>query len=267
MSTTPDTKPITADDLFNALLVRYDAPWVLKREVTLKTRRIDVVAFGMPGSTGCRIIAFELKVSRADWLRELGDFQKSEAWHTEADAFFVVTPPGIVRPGEMPAKWGHLEFTGKRLLTKAHAEYRDHRGEMSRELAMRIIRSAHDEAGGIIYRERAKMEQAAREKIAKQLEESHQRQTQTMRTELASARKELAAIYEAFGVQRRLWDSDAKLLRCVGMLAEALDRGGYGHIHHQLTHLRDDLTRKAEKVAAALEALDPTPNAEVDRAA
>lgn len=246
---------ITADDLFNALTVRYDAPWVLKREVTLNTRRIDVVAFGMPGSTGCRIIAFELKVSRSDWLRELANFRKSEAWMAEADAFILVTTPGIVQPGELPARWGHLEFTGKQLRTKAHAEYRDHRGEMSRELAMRIIRSAHLETKEIVFRERAKMEHDAREKIKAQLEESQQRETHQLREELASARKELAAIYEAFGVQRRIWDSDARLLRCIGMLADALEKGGQRHVQKVLANLRDEFADKAQRMTAALEAL------------
>ena len=236
----------TADQLFEAVKVRFDFPWVLRREVTLNSRRIDVVAFGMPGSTHCRIVAIELKISR------------SEGWMNEADAFMVVTSPGIVKPGELPAGWGHLEFTGKKLMTRAHAVYRDHRGEMSRELAMRIIRSAHEEATSAISRAKWDMERAVRASVEEQFRTDERRRTASLREDLENSKKELDGIYAAFGIHRNKWGSDTALMKAVGVACEAMESADPPtFVLNQLRDLTQRSAQRTESLRLALAQLEP----------
>ncbi len=248
----------TADQLFDAVKVRFDFPWVLRREVTLNSRRIDVVAFGMPGSTHCRIVAIELKISRADWLREVTNFQKSEGWMNEADAFMVVTSPGVVKPGELPAGWGHLEFTGKKLMTRAHAVYRDHRGEMSRELAMRLIRAAHEESTSAISRAKWEMERTVRASVEEQFRTDEKRRMASLREDLENSKKELDGIYAAFGIHRHKWGSDTALMKAVGVACEAMESADPPtFVLNQLRDLTQRSAQRTESLRLALAQLEP----------
>lgn len=69
-------------------------------------RTADVVTLTLWPSEQFVLTAYEVKVSRSDWLAELRDLEKSRAWRTLADRFVIVTPPGIVDPAELPDGWG-----------------------------------------------------------------------------------------------------------------------------------------------------------------
>lgn len=55
---------------------------------------------------------FEVKVSRSDWLRELADPSKAEAWKQFCQHWWLVAPRDVVKPGELPEGWGHLAPSG-----------------------------------------------------------------------------------------------------------------------------------------------------------
>jgi hypothetical protein len=87
------------------------------------TRRADLVRVGMWASRGTGIDVHEVKVSRADWLRELDDPAKAEAWWPYCNRFWVVALPGVVGEGELPAGWGLMEFppSGRRFRARVPA--------------------------------------------------------------------------------------------------------------------------------------------------
>lgn len=70
------------------------------------------------------IHGFEVKVSRSDWLRELHDLSKAEAWARYCHHWWLVSPPGLVREGELPEGWGHLQTSGARLRAAVAAPLR-----------------------------------------------------------------------------------------------------------------------------------------------
>jgi hypothetical protein len=71
------------------------------------TRRADLVAVSLWGSRGLSIDVHEIKVSRSDWLAELAQPSKADAWWPHSSRFWVVVPsPTIVKPSELPAGWG-----------------------------------------------------------------------------------------------------------------------------------------------------------------
>jgi hypothetical protein len=72
-------------------------------------RRADLVRIGLWPSRGYGIDVHELKVSRSDWQRELDEPAKADAWWPYSSRFWVVAPPRMIRPEEMPPGWGLME--------------------------------------------------------------------------------------------------------------------------------------------------------------
>jgi hypothetical protein len=72
-------------------------------------RSADAVALGMYRTVGQLLWGFEIKVSRSDWVHELQQPEKSEAFLKYCDRFaLVVSDRDIVKPGELPEPWGLL---------------------------------------------------------------------------------------------------------------------------------------------------------------
>lgn len=63
---------------------------------------------------------FEIKVSRSDWLTELRDPTKADAWRRYCDQWWLVAPRDVVR-GDLPEGWGHLAPAGASLRIVTHA--------------------------------------------------------------------------------------------------------------------------------------------------
>lgn len=86
------------------------------------TRRADLVAVSLWGSRGYGIDVHEIKVSRADWLAELKQPSKAEAWWPHSSRFWLVVPhESIVAPGELPEGWGLMvppKHAGRRSMQK-----------------------------------------------------------------------------------------------------------------------------------------------------
>lgn len=66
---------------------------------------------------GSEILGFEVKVSRADWLAELRDPQKAEAWGQHCHRWYLAVPdPSIVRD-DLPPGWGMMALNRDGKLT------------------------------------------------------------------------------------------------------------------------------------------------------
>jgi hypothetical protein len=71
-------------------------------------RRCDAVYVGFTTTSGRQLIGHEVKVSRSDWVSELGrKTGKADAWADQCHQWWlVVSDPAIVRDGELPEGWG-----------------------------------------------------------------------------------------------------------------------------------------------------------------
>jgi hypothetical protein len=82
---------------------------------SMANRWCDAIAMSLWPSRGLELFGFELKVYRGDWLRELKAPRKAEAIAAYCHRWYVVTPQGLVREGELPPAWGLLELRGGKL--------------------------------------------------------------------------------------------------------------------------------------------------------
>jgi hypothetical protein len=75
-------------------------------------RRADAIAIGCWRSVGHLIDGFEIKVSRSDWLREVGLVTKADPFIERCDRWWLVTSsPAIAKLEEIPACWGWMAVT------------------------------------------------------------------------------------------------------------------------------------------------------------
>ncbi len=75
-------------------------------------RYIDAFALNLWPSKKHRKIAYEIKVSRADFLKELKSPEKRQ-WAIEiSNQFYFIAPQGIIMDDELPEACGLLEVTG-----------------------------------------------------------------------------------------------------------------------------------------------------------
>ena len=128
-------------DLLRALEAWHPPPrWTLATEVEVglgEKRRIDVLAV-----SGIEVVAYELKVSREDFLRELGNPAKRAAAMEFASSFWFCAPVGIVDPLELPPRVGLLEVAWDRSARVVRIAERREAGRPSWPLVAAILRAA-----------------------------------------------------------------------------------------------------------------------------
>lgn len=124
---------VNAADVVAALRVHYGAGYALVEQVGDSTgyrvsRHLDVIALGLWPSRGHDLHGIEVKVSKADFKRELSTPIKAEAVADRCDRFYIAAPAGVADQNLMDLLtpgWGLLEVneatTGKRTIKVARA--------------------------------------------------------------------------------------------------------------------------------------------------
>ena len=119
---------MTSEDIRAALRKAYPFPqYAFLEEVRDAagfgaSRSADALAVSLWPSRGLTIEGFEIKVDRRDWLNELKSPEKAEVIAAKCSAWWIVTPEGIVKPGELPTGWGHIEVTTDRFRTRTRTQ-------------------------------------------------------------------------------------------------------------------------------------------------
>ena len=79
-----------------------------------QTRYADALVISAWPSRGIWFAGIEVKVSRADWMNEVRDPNKSSEIQQYCDYWWVAAPVGVVQIGEIPENWGLVEISGKK---------------------------------------------------------------------------------------------------------------------------------------------------------
>lgn len=155
------------------------------------TRRADAVHVGLWQSRGGgRIDVCELKTSRADWLRELENPQKAEAWWPYCDAFWLVVPhAGIVKDSELPDGWGLMmpKARSRRFQVVVKPQ------ERKAQLTVLLLRTLLTSTETVKVNALRQQEQALRERFDDQVQRLRQ-----SRTSMSSANQSRLALLDRF---------------------------------------------------------------------
>ena len=125
--------------------------WILMFEVGVTTggaeRYIDAVAFNCWKSKEFKKIAFEIKVSRADFLNEVRDPTKRIPAMTFFDEFYFVAPVGIIPYDEVPRGCGLMEVGDQGVITikKRIQKYFHEAAPFTNGLLMSLVRNAYNQ--------------------------------------------------------------------------------------------------------------------------
>jgi hypothetical protein len=116
-----------AKDISAALRTLHISPeWSFFEEVTDEIRRFDAFAMNLWSSRRYERVAYEVKMTRQDFKRELDDPIKRRAGLLASNRFYFATPMGLVRPEEIPLECGLIEIDDiGRPHQTVHAPWRD----------------------------------------------------------------------------------------------------------------------------------------------
>lgn len=138
MSETPDARAV-----LSALAEKHAAPWLFFQEVRFGTgynmdgryraapnayaeKRIDAWTIHPYPSEKWRRVAYEVKVTRADFLREIKAPAKRKPALVISNEFYFAAPRGIIKPEELPPEAGLMELADDgRLRVTVQAVWRD----------------------------------------------------------------------------------------------------------------------------------------------
>lgn len=103
-------------------------------------QRIDAWAMSVWKSDKFKSVAYEIKVSRTDYLREILRPAKRETAMQFSNQFYFVAPDGIIKPSEVPDGCGLIQVQDGKLVTSTKAPHREI-GEPTWEFYAALVRA------------------------------------------------------------------------------------------------------------------------------
>lgn len=210
-------------------------------------RWADAIAMGLWPSRGLALQGFEIKVSRSDWLSEMRNPAKAEAIARFCTYWWIVTPPGIVKDGELPEGWGLYEVQANGLRCVKPAPKLEPQ-PIDMPFLAALLRRADEHAKSTVREAVAKETEALRASVATRIKDGIEDERRHIRSLDESARSTLEAIKKAAGIGpgsdtdmslTRWFDGEA-FGRAVGMvhrLGIAKTYGGLADVSRQLQPL------------------------------
>jgi hypothetical protein len=236
-------------------------------------RRCDAIYAGFTSSSGRLLVGHEVKASRADWLTELGKLDKADTWADACHAWYLVTVPGVVRPGELPAGWGLMTPGRARTRLEVQTPAKVHADRTPPWDAVRSIMARLDTLQAA---ERVETERRIRRELHAQLTAAEETRRTALAAQLnaddgAAALAQLRELEGALGVRvlpdtGREWGTNLKastiaelatLLADAGTLQAARRQLTAGYTADHVQSMRQALAEYERAVAALREGLSP----------
>lgn len=199
---------VQTSEINERLLSRYEPrKWVKVLEApscNIGGRYCDMLAFGVWRSSGNEIIGHEVKASRNDWLKELDNPEKSEAFTPYCHRWYIVAPKGVVKLEELQADWGLMVVSGSGLKIRRQAKKQKTPEPIPQNMMAAILRRI-TEVG---------MEQEIRKRIRRQersiqteIKRSVESATRFANREIAKLKDDIERFEQQSGVSIRGWDN------------------------------------------------------------
>lgn len=204
------------------------------------TRYADAIAMGLWPSRGLHIHGYELKVSRSDWRKELINPSKADEIGKYCDYWWVVTPPDIVKEGELPETWGHYEAIDGKLVKKVAAVKNEYAAPLTRPFLAALLRRAQsvdDEAISALVDVKMRDQREALRKKEANFEQRVQTAVDRRLKELDPISEKLARIKALTGFDISVHDDEAEIIRAIQMVRNTGIAGTYSHLEGMLRTL------------------------------
>lgn len=242
----------SAADLFGMVKGAYPQPaWTVLSELRDGTgfstagQSCDAMAFGTWPSRGLRIVGFEFKSYRGDWLRELKMPAKAEKFCGYCDEWWLVTgSDNVAKLEEIPPSWGWAIGTQKGLKRVKQPEPRQPVA-IERIFFMSIIRNI-----STAYVPASKVNELSDNKIKEAIardREMNKFEIERLNTEVSEIKKRIADFQDASGIEIDRWTDGKEVGRIVRVVKD-------GRIHWQLRSIVE-AAKKAKEVLEAVSAL------------
>lgn len=239
--------PTTAEGLCALIRRRYPsneyAVFFEVRDATgfAARRSADAVVFSLWPSRGLEVSGFEIKVSRADWIKEMRDPAKAESIARYCDRWWlVVSDEKIVAAGELPPTWGLMVARANGFHVVTPAPKLD-AAPLDRSFVAAVCRSAQAAAP------RTAAITAAVETARRDWETRRKRVESSVksdgRRELETLQRAVKEFEEASGVRIQSWQA--------GKIGHAVNAVLGGHLH-----VARDLELARNQIKSVLETVD-----------
>ncbi|MFB7544985.1 hypothetical protein ACFC0N_34395 [Streptomyces zaomyceticus] len=258
--------PVPTDQLRQMLRDHFIKPGeelpgaVFLTEVTApgrSTRRADAVHIGTWASRGGgEIDVCEIKTQRADWLREMRDPGKAEAWWPYSSRFWLVVPnTSVAAPEELPPGWGLLvpKRTGRRFQVVVEPAVRT--PEITPELLVTLLTCTETVRSNALRKQRDLLGDQHREQVRRIRQEAGP----TLDPEVQERLRLLDALETALGgrlVRGTPWGDAVSTEQAAEVLAAfARPRLEQERAHRRAARLVESLSRQEGELAEALKLL------------
>lgn len=203
-------------------------------------RTCDAMTVGLWPSTNHKIVGFEIKVSRADWLREIKDPWKSEAFAKFCDEWWlVIQKADMVKPGELPDGWGVMVPHASGLKRVHHAKGREKVEPLERGLLAAMMKRS-------CTMENKEIEEHYERGRAAGMKQAHSDYTYKVE-HIAELEKKIKDFGEASGVDLlRGWHGATKIGEAVKFVLD----GGVTRLRREMQDIDNTAERIRQLVAA-----------------
>lgn len=230
-------------------------------------RRLDVLVVSMWRSRGFSVDGVEVKVTMADWKRELDGYKdargkdhggpaKAEFWWTHCDRFWIAAPAKVaakIKP-QLPPGWGLLTVGDDgRVRALVDAEVHD-REDLPWPVMAGVLRAAADTSTTVLLRERNAGREQGRAEVLEQAGRTADGEDdpmvklrlQELTRDNEQMRETIRGFEEASGIDlSSRWDA-GRVGQAVALVLEAM---GHGTLDRRFNHIITDLGRVEKQVA------------------
>lgn len=219
----------------------------------------DCLALNTLPSRNYKVVGFEFKASRSDWLREKRDGQKNDYFVRMVDEFYLVAPKGIVEQSEIPDGWGYLELkpNSEQLYNLQDSDLTDHQqGEPSRRFWIRYVKQA---VGDDSNYSKADLEEARSRGYQEAKDEGlskHNPDYDIDRLRRKADSYDKLKNELGFLPWRDLDDDHVEMIDLAVQLVKSLQTDRFGGVKSDLSYLKDDIERKTESMQHEIEKLE-----------
>lgn len=218
-------------------------------------RYADALALSLWPSRGIHMLGFEIKVSRADWKRELDDPAKAAEFSKYCVGWYVVAPEGIVERLELPRTWGLIEVPEKgrkRLMTRVEAPPLTPQ-PWDQSFVAALLRRQHEQLTGYVQQAVTAQLDGARQKQKAEHEEALIR--------ASAGEKRYRELYESMllrlGLNRYDADSPAVELALERLKAQITEVQEEDRLHWKVQNLSNRLNGLLQVSQEFIEQLEP----------